>query len=136
MATLRALLEQADLPVSDLATARPRFLVAVEDNQIVAAGALQRFGTSALLRSVVVIPELRGRGLGRVIVSALERAAAAEGIAQLILLTMTAKDFFERQRYQVIDRKDAPPETQQSEEFRTLCPSSATCMAKVLYPGM
>jgi N-acetylglutamate synthase-like GNAT family acetyltransferase len=133
--TVRALLEGAALPIGDLATARPLFLVALEGNQIVASGALQRFGTSALLRSVVVVPELRGSGLGRLIVRELERAALADGVEQLVLLTETARSFFAQQRYQVIDRKDAPPEMQQSEEFRTLCPASATCMAKVLASG-
>jgi amino-acid N-acetyltransferase len=134
MPTIRALLESADLPTSDLATARPQFVVALEGSQIVAGAALQRFGQSALLRSVVVVPELRGSGLGRLIVREVECTALAAGINQLILLTQTAKSFFEQQRYQVIDRKDAPADMQQSEAFRSLCPASATCMAKTLNP--
>ena len=132
MPTIRALLESADLPTSDLATAQPQFLVAFEDRQIVGVGALQKFGQSALLRSLVVVPELRGSGLGRLIVRELERAARAAGIERLILLTLTAKSFFEHRRYQVIDRADAPADMQQSEEFRSLCPASATCMLKAL----
>jgi N-acetylglutamate synthase-like GNAT family acetyltransferase len=135
MPTIRALLETADLPITDLATARPQFLVAYEGSQIVAAGALQRFGQSALLRSVVVVPQMRGSGLGRLMVRELERAALEAGISQLILLTETAKSFFEQLRYEAIDRKDAPVEMQESEEFRSLCPASATCMAKCLSAG-
>jgi amino-acid N-acetyltransferase len=134
MPTIRGLLESAGLPTSDLSTARPQFLVALKGSQIVGAGALQRFGTSALLRSIVVAPERRGGGLGSLIVRELERAAVGDGVATLVLLTETAKSFFEQQRYQVIDRKYAPAEMQQSEEFRSLCPASATCMAKALNP--
>ena len=135
MPQICALLESADLPTSDLTTARPQFLVAFEGSQIVAAGALQRFGQSALLRSVVVAPELRGSGLGRLMVRELERTALAAGIGQLILLTQTARSFFEQLRYRVIDRQDAPADMQQGEEFRTLCPASASCMAKALSPA-
>jgi len=135
MPQICALLESADLPTSDLTTARPQFLVAFEGSQIVAAGALQRFGQSALLRSVVVAPELRGSGLGRLMVRELERTALAAGIGQLILLTQTATSFFEQLRYRVIDRQDAPADMQQGEEFRTLCPASASCMAKALSPA-
>ena len=127
-----ALLHSAELPTSDLATSRSQFLIVLEGRQIVAAGALERFGASALLRSVVVVPELRGSGLGRLLVRELERLAQAAGIGRLILLTLTAKNFFEHQHYEAINRADAPTELQQSEEFRTLCPASATCMAKTL----
>src|SRR5438105_7661188 len=51
---IRALLEASGLPTSDLASARPEFAVIRERGQVVAAGALQRYGSSALLRSVVV----------------------------------------------------------------------------------
>ncbi len=103
-----------------------------EDGQVIAAGALERFGRSALIRSVVVARDRRGGGFGRMIVLELERLARAAHIDRLVLLTQTAPDFFARQGYRVIERSRAPEEVQASEEFRSLCPSSATCMAKTL----
>jgi amino-acid N-acetyltransferase len=132
LAAIRALLESSGLPTSDLESARPEFAVIREGGQLIAAGALQHFGASALLRSVVVADNRRGRGLGQVIVWELERLAHASRINQLILLTQTAAEFFARQGYQVIERSAAPQDMQGSEEFRSLCPSSATCMAKNL----
>lgn len=129
---IRALLERAGLPTSDLESAQPEFVVIRADGKAIAAGALQRCGPSALLRSVVVAPDHRGNGLGRLIVSELECSACAAQITQLILLTQTAAEFFARQGYRVIERSSAPEEIQESEEFRSLCPSSATCMAKSL----
>jgi len=129
---IRALLESAGLPTGDLVSARPRFVAIREGGALVAAGALQRFGPSALLRSVVVSAERRGAGLGHFIVLALEGAAREAKIERLILLTQTAAPFFARHGYRVIDRGDAPADVQSSEEFRSLCPSSATCMAKDL----
>lgn len=95
---IRTLLESAGLPTSDLVSARPEFVAIREEGSLVAAGALQRFGSSALVRSVVVSHDRRGMGLGG---TAIERSAA-------------------------------PADMQQSEEFRSLCPSSARCMAKGL----
>ena len=129
---IRALLETAGLPTSDLESARPEFAVVREDGQIVAAGALQRFGSSALLRSVVVAADRRGSGLGQLIVRELELLASATHVSRLFLLTQTASEFFAHQGYRVTERRAVPEEVQGSEEFRSLCPSSAVCMAKSL----
>jgi len=129
---IRALLERSGLPTSDLGWARPDFAVVRENGEVIAAGALQRFGSSALLRSVVVAPDRREKGLGQTVVSELERLARAAHIDQLILLTQSAAEFFAHQGYRVIERSSAPQDMQGSAEFRTLCPSSATCMAKSL----
>lgn len=129
---IRALLESAGLPTSDLTSARPEFVAIRDGGALVAAGALQRFGPSALLRSVVVSAERRGAGFGHGIVRALEGAAREAKIERLILLTQTAAPFFARHGYRVIDRNDAPADVKGSEEFRSLCPSSATCMVKDL----
>jgi amino-acid N-acetyltransferase len=129
---IRALLERSGLPTSDLQSAGPEFAVIREKGQVIAAGALQRFGSSALVRSLVVAPERRGTGLGQAIVSELERRASAARISRLILLTQTAADFFAHQGYRVIERSSAPKDIKGSEEFRSLCSSSATCMAKSL----
>jgi N-acetylglutamate synthase-like GNAT family acetyltransferase len=129
---IRALLESAELPTSDLESARPEFVVVREDGQVVAAGALQRFGSSALLRSVVVAEDRRGSGLGQMIVWELERLARAASINRLFLLTLTASEFFARQGYRVTERSAVPKEVQGSDEFRSLCPNSAVCMAKSL----
>ena len=129
---IRALLERSGLPTSDLESARPEFALIRESGRVVAAGALQRFGSSALLRSVVVAPDRRGSGLGRAIVGELERLARGAQIDRLVLLTQTAVEFFAREGYQVIERSSAPGDMQGSDEFRSLCPSSATCMEKSL----
>jgi len=106
-AGIRALLESAGLPTDDLLTSNPKFVVACEDDRVVATGALQRFGASALLRSVVVAADVRGLGLGRIIVRDLERVAQLDRVEQLFLLTQTAQRFFEHQGYRVIDRQRA-----------------------------
>jgi amino-acid N-acetyltransferase len=102
------------------------------DEQVIGTGALQSFGSVALLRSIAVEPHLRGAGVGQSIVTELEHIARTNEIKQLILLTQTARSFFEAQGYAAIDRASAPPSVQESEEFRSLCPASALCMSKAL----
>lgn len=130
--SIHDLLERSGLPTSDLATARPEFVIGNDGERVIGVGALERFGSAALLRSVAVEPQLRGSGVGRLIVGELERRARAAGIHELILLTLTAREFFERLGYGVTDRGHVPPAMRESAEFRSLCPASATCMAKSL----
>lgn len=129
---IRDLLERSGLPTEDLSTSRPEFVVAIRNGEIVGTGALEHFGSAALLRSVAVEARSRGSGMGRLIVAELERRARAAGITELILLTLTARDFFERLGYSAKDRARVPPAMLDSAEFRSLCPASAACMAKLL----
>ena len=130
--TIRALLSASGLPTADLADGDVQFLVAHDDHDIVGAVALQTFGRSGLLRSLVVDPAARGAGVGTDLVHAVERDARARGVEQLVLLTQTVAPLFARHGYAVIDRADAPAAVQGSAEFTALCPASATCMTKAL----
>ena len=132
LGVVRVLLEEAGLPTSDLAAAKAEFTVLRERGRIVAAGALQPFGSVALVRSVVVAGDRRGAGLGRIIVQELEKLAREARMGRLFLLTQTAAEFFAHQGYRVIERIDVPQDVQGSEEFRSLCPASAVCMMKRL----
>jgi amino-acid N-acetyltransferase len=129
---IHSLLERNGLPTGDLASSRAEFVVAREGADLIGAGALERFGTVALLRSVVVAADRRGTGLGERIVRELEQRARVSGIEQLVLLTQTAALFFERRGYRVIERGKAAAAVQASEEFRSLCPLSSICMVKAL----
>lgn len=132
---IRDLLARSALPTSDLSTARPEFVIAINAKQIIGIGALEHFGSAALLRSVAIQPQWRGWGVGRMLVAELERCARAVGVSELILLTLTASDFFRRLGYGAKDRSQVPPAVLNSAEFRSLCPASAICMAKSLAPN-
>jgi amino-acid N-acetyltransferase len=132
---VRSLLAAARLPVEDLDQAEGRltFWVArTADSGPVAAIGLERFGNVGLLRSLVVAPDQRLKGVGRELVHALEQHATATGLEELVLLTETAESFFRRLRYVVIERGLAPVAVAHSAEFRTLCPATAVCMRKRL----
>lgn len=130
---IRALLTGAQLPVADLeAPADLGFRVVRDGTAVVGAIGLERYGDVGLLRSLVVDPAMRRRGLGGVLVDALERAVRATGVQALVLLTQTAEPFFARRGYARIERAAAPEPVQASAEFTSLCPASATTMIKPL----
>jgi len=131
-APIEALLQSVGLPTADLASAKPLFVIASEGDLLIGVAAIERFGESALVRSVAVVSAHRSRGVGHALVEQVERQARKEGAKQLILLTERAKTFFLREGYRVIERAKAPAAVQASEEFRSLCPQSAICMAKHL----
>jgi amino-acid N-acetyltransferase len=91
-------------------------------------------GDSALLRSLVVTPLARSRGLGRALVSAAERCARSAGASDIYLLTSTAEPFFTSLGYVRTDRSTAPPAIRRTHEFASLCPASASFMHKRLAP--
>lgn len=132
--SIHALLQRSGLPASDLSTARPEFLIAERAGKMIGIGALERFGNAALLRSVAVEPQWRGSGVGRSIIAMFEQRAKAAGIDELVLLTLTAPDFFARLGYGAKNRDQVPSAVLGSAEFRSLCPASAHCMAKTLAP--
>ena len=96
---IRRLLAQSGLPVADLEDSAIEFLVAIADGALVGTVGIERHGDVGLLRSLTVAPAQRGSGLGSRLVGALEAHAAASGVNELVLLTTTARDFFERRGY-------------------------------------
>ncbi len=127
------LLLTADLPVDDLGPDKlSGFLIAEHDNATVGLIGLEVLGTVGLLRSLVVERSARSTGLGGKLVGALESAAEAAGIAELWLLTIDAKRFFQRHNFEIVDRTVAPDEIRQTDEFSTLCPDTAFLMRKSL----
>ena len=134
MDEIRRLLERYCLPTADLNSSQPFFLVAREGRTLLGAAGLELYGTTGLLRSIVVADSRRGRGLGRELVDAIEQTARKRGLQELVLLTETARDFFAKLGYADIARDRAPPAVRESAEFQSLCPQSASCMRKPLVP--
>lgn len=122
------LLERADLPTAGVADHLPGFVVAEAEGHLVGLAGLEVHGDDALLRSVVVEPAFRGRGLGARLTERVLDAARTAEIGRVYLLTTTAEDYFPRHGFQRIRREDASPGVKRSVEFREACPASAVAM--------
>ena len=129
---LEAVLVGADLPVTDLREPGRSFFRFEDAAGTVGFAGLEGTGADRLLRSVVILRERRGVGLGAAVTKALEAAAAKMGVVTLYLLTTDAAPFFAEQGYEIRERSGAPDAIRASHEFTSLCPDSATCMAKVI----
>ena len=130
---LEAFLQMQELPVVDL---NPKmladFLVARREGILVGSAGLERHTKMGLLRSVAVDRSLRGVGLGKRLVMSMEDRARGRGVKQMFLLTDGAEDFFLALGYRPLDRLDAPSGIRHTQQFRDLCPASATFMTKIL----
>jgi SAM-dependent methyltransferase len=91
-AAVDALLVGAGLPSDGL---RPEdVVVALHDGTVVGAIGLERFGSSTMLRSLVVAPDARRNGIGRRLVIAALEIARWTGAAEIHLYTESAQSFF------------------------------------------
>lgn len=126
---VKALLAEAGLPVDDVGRVFPRGFVVVREGSVpVAAAGLEVHGASGLLRSVVVSPGRRARGLGRRLIESRVDAARAQGLEAVYLLTTSAAAYFEALGFERVARADVPEALARSTEFTSVCPASATCL--------
>ena len=129
---IEALLNDARLPLDGAQEHLGAFVVGELGGVIVCAGALEHYGETALLRSVVVAASQRGAGAGGLLFDALEAMARSRGIGKLYLLTTTAAAFFARRGFTEGPRGEVPAALHASREFQGACPASATLMSMSL----
>lgn len=129
---LAAALRKSGLPADDIAAANRLFWRFEAADGPVGFGGLELHDGDALLRSVVTLPPVRNRGFGGAIVTALEAEAMLLKCRAVWLLTTSAAPLFERLGYAACDRAAAPAAIRDTQQFVTLCPTSATLMVKRL----
>jgi amino-acid N-acetyltransferase len=129
---VKALLAQNELPVAEVDAALLEDFLVAEDarGKIVGSVGLERFGQSALLRSLCVARQVRNIGFGTTLLSHAEEMARSAGVSELWLLTTSAAGFIRSMEYVEADRSSAPAEVGQSPQFAQLCPASASCLKK------
>ncbi len=128
MGALRDLLAASGLPVSDVGLANQAFVVAVLEGRVVGCAGAERYGSAALLRSLAVAVEQRGRGLGDLLLRRGVEEARRGGARDLYALTTTIEPLLARRGFVRVDRTEVPDDMRRSREFESLCPASAACM--------
>src|SRR5258708_4938152 len=130
---VKRLLDEARLPVADLTEAHlENFLGRNQADELEGVVGLELSPPIALLRSLAVVPSVRGRGVGRALLADAEQYARDHEVKDIYLLTTTAERFFARAGYERVARESAPREIQETQEFSTLCPTTSTVMRKRL----
>lgn len=132
LTSIRSLLEANSLPIEDLEQSNISFFGTRDGRGLSGVVGLELLGAVGLLRSLAVREDQRGSGLGTNLLRDAEAMAAAHGITELFLLTTTAEPFFASRGYSRRSREGAPLSVRGTIEFRSICPSSAACMGKLL----
>ena len=84
------------------------FIVAEEDGRILGCGALHLYGMHlAEIRSIAVLPERKGSGVGRALVEALIAESRRHSVTCLCLFTRTP-GFFGHLGFEISRRQDLP----------------------------
>ena len=125
---INALLTNCHLPGHGIELHTDNCLVARDDSRLVGTIALEPCGRSALLRSLAVAPDYRGRSLGRNLSAKMISYARLLGVERLYLLTTNAERYFAVLGFQRVERSEAPTQIQATSQFHSLCPKSAVCM--------
>ncbi|MEO8030386.1 MAG: arsenic resistance N-acetyltransferase ArsN2 [Gemmatimonadota bacterium] len=132
---VESLLSSESLPIVGVANALSRFWLVDRDGKLLGMAGLEAYGTAALLRSVLVIPEWRGLGLAGQLVGRVLDDARAVGVQEVYLLTTTAEGYFRALGFVPVARNLVAAEVQSSVEFREACPASAACLVLQLTSG-
>lgn len=132
-AAVAELLTTAHLPLDGVREALDCFIVAEEGDALVGVAGIEecgRPGTNALLRSVAVKDDWRGRGLGRALVTSAIALAEQRGARALYLLTTSAESYFPSFGFRETTRDTVPDDVKSTVEFKSACPDSAVVMVR------
>lgn len=126
------LLSECGLPHEDIHRHLSGLIVATVNDRLMGCVALELYGETALLRSLAVTESHRNRGAASELVERILAYARLRRVEQIFLLTTTAHDFFAKRGFEIVQRSSAPNAIAATDQFRSLCPSEASCMRKLL----
>ncbi len=93
---MTALIAAAALPAVFITEFLEGFVVAERDGEVVACGGVEQYEACAVIRSVVVDPAARGRGIGLEIAAMLMEMARSARASDVYLFTAEAHAFWSR----------------------------------------
>lgn len=126
--SIAALLKTVNLPTQGVDENLGNFVVFVDNGSLIGTGGLEIYGSKALLRSLAIHPDYQNKGYGQRLYRGILQGARERNIDELYLLTETAERFFAAMGFEKIPRELADEQVKTSEEFRSICPSTASCM--------
>ncbi|MFQ5629007.1 MAG: arsenic resistance N-acetyltransferase ArsN2 [bacterium] len=125
---IEKLLQSVDLPIEGVKEYLQHFIIMENDGKMIGVVGLEVYGNKALLRSLAVVGEAHGLGLGKMLYNKILEKARQLHVDEIYLLTETAEAFFTRQGFVHISRDAVDSHVKKSVEFQSVCPESAACM--------
>ena len=130
---IRRLLAENALPSDDIDRHLGDFIVLRIEGSLAGVAGLEIVGEVALLRSVAVAKERRRNRMGLTLCEKVLARARERGAKTVYLLTLTAASFFQKKLgFVAVDRADVPPAIQDTCEFQSACPASASVLMRDL----
>jgi amino-acid N-acetyltransferase len=126
------LLQSERRPLAGASDNIESFHVAQAGDSIVGSAGIELHGDYALLRSVAVSEALKGRGIGKQLVTEAIDDARRRGVQAVYLLTTPAESYFPGFGFEKVERSSIPSDLHASEELKGACPATATVMRKSL----
>ena len=127
-----SLLEEGNLPTSDIKEGMQEFIVAEDGKRLVGNIGLETYDDVGLLRSMVVSNDYRNAGIASQLIELLIDRARQKGLKVLYLVTNTAEVYFLKKGFEKITRAEVDKKLLSSTEFNGLCPVSSVIMMKPL----
>ena len=124
----RHLIAEVGLPLDGLGNVPTDLFTARDGDELVGVAALEHHGRHGLLRSLAVVADRRGEGIGTLLVAAAGTHARDDGLDDIYLLTETAAAFFAGFGFEVIARDAGPAEVMASVEWSVACGDTAVPM--------
>ena len=127
-----SLLIDADLNIEGVHENLGCFVVAADGDAIVACVGAEAFQFVALLRSLAVHPDYRGRGLGRRLVRQLIDRFASRGLREFYVVTENAEEWFRKRGFKPCDRDEMHPQVAASTEIANASESAVVMRLQML----
>ena len=125
---IKNLLEGNGLPIEGVELHFKDFIIAKNNDDLIGAVGLEIYEKAALFRSLVVDQKYRSLKVGKSLMERIKAHALLNGVKDFYLLTTTARDYFLRLGFFEMERDQAPSAILNTEEFQSLCPSTAACL--------
>ncbi|WP_279483364.1 GNAT family N-acetyltransferase [Aureimonas sp. SK2] len=130
-AGLVGLLSAAGLPTEDVAEpGRVILRYANEGREFVGIGGFEPLGSAVLLRSIAVVPDHWGHGIGRSITADLMGRARQRGATDAFAFTTRERPFLAALGFQRVERTEAPAAVLATRQAMGLCSASAVLWRK------
>lgn len=127
-----SLLIDADLNIDGVHESLGNFVIAVDEGKVVACFGAEAYQFVALLRSLAVHPDYRGRGLGRRLVRQVIDRFASRGLREFYVVTEDADGFFRKRGFKPCDRDEVHPQIAGSSELANASDSAVVMRLQML----
>ena len=128
LVSIEGMLKDNNLPYIDCIDHIDNFIIKENNRKVIGLGGIEIYGSNALIRSIVVTKNQRGKGIAKDIFKIIKENACSLGVNKIYLLTETAMDYFEKLNFTKVNRTEVPESIMNTKQFKTLCPSSAIVM--------